>query len=449
MPLGTGGCPAPGLPSRPCASAAGPLLVMPAGAAARGPAASPGRGPMAAGWTVLVMLVLVLVLSTLRVCAAVTPLEPGQRRGMQWVWGVAGPARAEPLPLSRRKRADGGQQPSTTTATLGHSRAATTMPSSDDTDSPEPDPLLGSVPPPAPGTNASLHRVLVVPTTADPLDETDSPEPDLLLSSAPAPSTNASLHQEPAVPTTADPLDETDSPEPDLLLSSVLPAVPGTNSSLHWAPAALTTADPQDETDSPDPDLLPDSAPPAEPSTQAAAQNNVTTVPSWLTPPGEEGTVADGTDSSSSAGPRSGIPPAFGLTTTGYKKVREAGASPAPTHSAPWDMKPRGTAVPVPWDPSRVMGKCLLAILLLALVAATFMVCTGMLGALLWRRARTAHRRLSRTEMVCISSLLPDGEVATNGPKPGPARRPKLLLDGSSEVDSDNLTLSSFLPEHS
>lgn len=105
--------------------------------------------------------------------------------------------------------------------------------------------------------------------------------------------------------------------------------------------------------------------------------------------------------------------------------------------------------MPVPWDPSRVMGKCLLAILLLALVAATFMVCTGVLGALLWRRARTAHRQLSPTEMVCISSLLPDGEVATNGPKPGPLRRPKPLLDGGSEADGDNLTLSSFLPEHS
>ncbi|KAK4812991.1 hypothetical protein QYF61_002818 [Mycteria americana] len=445
---------------------------------------------MAAGWAVLVMLVLVLVLSTLQACAAVTPLEPGQRRGVQWVWGAAGPARAEPLPLSRRKRADGGQQPGTTAAAPGHGHAAATMPSSDDTDSPEPDPLLGSVPPPAPGTNTSLHQEPAVPTTADPLDETDSPEPDPLLGSVPPPApgtntslrwasvalttadprdetdspepdllpspalpavpgTNASLRWAPAALTTADPRDETDSPEPDLLLSPALPAVPGTNASLRWAPAALTTADPRDETDSPEPDLLPDSAPPAEPSTQAASQNNVTTVPSRLTPPGGEGTVAGGTDSSSSAGPRSGTPPAFGLTATGYKKVKEAGASPAPTHSAPWDAKPRGTAVPVPWDPSRVMGKCLLAILLLALVAATFMVCTGVLGALLWRRARTAHRRLSRTEMVCISSLLPDGEAATNGPKAGPARRPKLLLDGSSEVDSDNLTLSSFLPEHS
>ncbi|XP_009282224.1 PREDICTED: P-selectin glycoprotein ligand 1 [Aptenodytes forsteri] len=293
---------------------------------------------MAPCWAVLVMLV--LVLSTLQACGAVPPPEPGQHRGVQWVWGAAGQAQAEPLPLSRRKRADSRQQPGITTAMPGHSHAATAMPSSNDTDSPEPDLLLGSEPPPAPSTNTSLHRALAVPTTADPLDETDSPEPDLLL-------------------------------------SSELPAAPSTNT----ATAAPPPADPQDETDSPDPDLLLGSVPPAEPSRQAAPQNSVTTIPSRLMSPSEEGTVASSTDSSSSVGPHSVTPPALGPTTTGYKKTKKAGAPPVPT-SALWDTKPRGTAVPVPWDPSRVMGKCLLAILLLALVAATFIVCTGVLGAL-------------------------------------------------------------------
>ncbi|KAM9281844.1 P-selectin glycoprotein ligand 1 [Morus bassanus] len=422
---------------------------MPASVASRGPAAFPSRGPMVPGWAVLVMLVSVLVLSTLWACGALPPPEPGQHHGAQWVWGAARQAKAEPLLLSRRKRDDGRQQPSTITATLGHGYAATAMPSSSNTNPPKPDPLLGSVPPTAPSTNASLHRALAVLTTVDPLDETDSPEPDLLLSSAPPPppTTNASLHRALAVPTTVNPLDETDSPEPDRLLSSAPPPPPSTNASLHRVLAVPTTADPQDETDSPDPDLLLTSAPPTEPGTQVAPQNSITTIPSRLTWPSEEGTAAGGTDSSSSAGLRSATPPALSPTTTGYKKVKKTGTSPVPTHSAPWDTKPRGTAVP--WDPSKVMSKCLLAILLLALVAATFMVCTGVLGALLWRRARTAHRRLSHTEMVCISSLLPDGEVAANGSKPGQARRPKLLLDGGSEADGDNLTLSSFLPEHS
>lgn len=141
--------------------------------------------------------------------------------------------------------------------------------------------------------------------------------------------------------------------------------------------------------------------------------------------------MASSTDSSSLVTPSAPVP------TTGSKKAR---APSGPTHSAPWDTEP--------WEPSRVVGKCLLAILLLGLVAAIFLLSTGVLGAVLWRRARTAQRRLSHTEMVCISSLLPDGEVAANGPRPGPARRPKLLLDGGSEADGDNLTLSSFLPEH-
>ncbi|OPJ74963.1 proline-rich receptor-like protein kinase PERK8 [Patagioenas fasciata monilis] len=350
---------------------------------------SPSTGAMALDRAVLVLL----VLSSLRVCGAEPP--PGPPQGLQWVWGVAGQARAEPPRLSRSRRDDGGQQPGT--ATPEHDPTGTAMPKNIETDSPEPDLLLGSVPPPgtnaslhqapavtttadpldetdspepdlllssAPSTNASLRWALTVPTSADPQDETDSPEPDLMLSSAPAPSTNASLHWAHVVPSTADPLDETDSPEPDLMLSSA-PA-PSTNTSLYRALMVPTTADAQDETDSPDPDLLLSSVPPAEPATQTAPQKGVTTVPSWLTPP------------------------------------------------APWDMEP--------WEPSRVVGKCLLAILLLGLVAAIFLLSTGVLGALLWRRTRTAQRQLSHTEM--------------------------LLLDGGSEADGDNLTLSSFLPEH-
>ncbi|KAL2298394.1 hypothetical protein Nmel_015389 [Mimus melanotis] len=345
-------------------------------------------GSMALGWAVLVLL----VLSPLQACGAEL-LQPGLPGGGQWVWGVA-----KPLLLSRGKRDDSGQEPS---------------------------------------TKASLLRV---PTTADPMD--DSPEPELLLSSAaPAPSTNASLPQVLAVSTTAEPMNETDSPKPDLLEDSVAPAAPSASAStsLPWVPAVSTTADPMDETDPPDPDLLPTS----EPGTSSAPEKTIAiTTPSWVA----EGTVTDGLDSSSSTGPPSAARPAF-VTTTGYRKRKKSGAPPAPTLPALWDTTPSGTAVP--WEPDGVMSKCLLAILLLGLVAATFLVCTGVLGTLLWRRARTGQRRFSRTEMVCISSLLSDAEAAA-GPRPVPARRHKLLLpDGSSEPDGDNLTLSSFLPEHS
>lgn len=397
-------------------------------------------------------MLLLLVLIPLRACGAELP-EPGLPQGGQWVWGMA-----TALPLSRGKRDDSGQEPS-----------ATAMISSDKSNG-------GSVPPPAPGSKASLLRV---PTTADPMD--DSPEPELLVSPAtPVPSTNASLLRVLAVSTTAEPVDETDSPYPDSLEDSVSPAVPSASTTLLQVPLVPTTADPMDETDPPDPDLLLSSAPPPAPSTEASQplvpttadamdetdspdpdllpasepgppsvpqKSITTTTPSWLTAPIEDGTVTDGLDSSSSTGLHSTAPPAFVLTTTGYKKPKKSGAPPAPTLPAPWDTTPAGTAVP--WEPSEVMSKCLLAILLLGLVAATFLVCTGVLGALLWRRARTEQRQFSPTEMICISSLLPDAEAAA-GPRPVPARRQRLLVpDGSSEPDGDNLTLSSFLPEHS
>lgn len=407
---------------------------------------------MALCWAVLV----VLVLSTLRACGA----GPPEQRGLQWVWGAAEPAPAEPLLPSRRRRADYGQPPPGTTM----------MPESNETESLAPNSLLGSTLPPGLSTNSSLPQQLT--TLPVDLDETDSPEPDSLLSSTlpPGLSTNSSLPLE----VTALPMDqdETDSPEPDSL-GTEPPLAAGTNASLHRE-LALSTADPQDETDSPDPDLLPSSAP----STEAAPQSNGTAIPGWPVAsggPGTQGTVAGGTDASSSMGtvagstddvstgsvaggtdatpmePRSALPP----TSIIHKKARDPPVlyHPGEATAAPSDSKPGGKAVEeppaIPWDDNALMNKCLLAILLLALVAASFMVCTAVLAALLCRRARTARHQLSPTEMVCISSLLPDGEApATNGPRLGPHRHRKLLADGSSEADGDNLTLSSFLPEH-
>ncbi|KAF4790553.1 selectin P ligand [Turdus rufiventris] len=419
---------------------------------------------MAPGWAVLVLL----VLSPLWACGAEL-LELGLPQDRQWVWGVA-----KSLPLSRGKRDDSGQE-----------AVATTMISSDKSEA-------VTVPSPAPGTKASF---LQVPTTAKPMD--DSPGSEPLLRSA-VPSTNASLPQGSAASTTAKPLDETDSPEPDSLDESVTPKAPSASTSVLQVPAVSTPAHVKDETDSPEPGSLDESVtdakdetdPPAptlpqssapspapstkasqargvptttdamdetdppdllstsEPGTPSAPQKSIAaTTRSWLPSPSEEDTVTDGLDSSSSAGPRSAGPPAFVFTTTGYRKPKKSAAPPAPTLPAPRDTTPGGTAVP--WEPNGVMSKCLLAILLLGLVAATFVVCTGVLGSLLWQRARTGERRFSPTEMVCISSLLPDAEAAA-GPRPVPARRHKLLVpDGSSEHDGDNLTLSSFLPEHS
>lgn len=96
-----------------------------------------------------------------------------------------------------------------------------------------------------------------------------------------------------------------------------------------------------------------------------------------------------------------------------------------------------------------LVGKCLLAIFILALVAATFIVFTAVLGTLLWRQKRVCRvRRHNNTEMVCISALLPDSEPVANGEKPSKVKRMKMPTDNSSENEGDNLTVSSFLPDH-
>ncbi|XP_069850758.1 P-selectin glycoprotein ligand 1 [Dipodomys merriami] len=92
--------------------------------------------------------------------------------------------------------------------------------------------------------------------------------------------------------------------------------------------------------------------------------------------------------------------------------------------------------------------QCLLAILILALVATLFLVCTVVLAVRLSRRSHTYPvRSYSPTEMVCISSLLPDaGEgapaVANGGLPRGQGGKAEPLEDH----DGDNLTLHSFLP---
>ncbi|KAM4827061.1 P-selectin glycoprotein ligand 1 [Thomomys bottae] len=92
--------------------------------------------------------------------------------------------------------------------------------------------------------------------------------------------------------------------------------------------------------------------------------------------------------------------------------------------------------------------QCLLAILILALVATVFLVCTVVLAVRLSRQSHTYPvRSYSPTEMVCISSLLPDaaegGPTVANGGLPK-SQRPK--AQALEDHDGDDLTLHSFLP---
>ncbi|XP_058014869.1 P-selectin glycoprotein ligand 1 isoform X2 [Ahaetulla prasina] len=109
---------------------------------------------------------------------------------------------------------------------------------------------------------------------------------------------------------------------------------------------------------------------------------------------------------------------------------------------------------PLADDTSPLIEKCLLAILLLALVAAIFIVCSGVLAIMLCRQKR-AYRlgQANHTEMVCISSLLSAEKEEEEEEERRRRRQPKvkrvqLLGETASETEADNLTLNSFLPEH-
>ncbi|XP_017735231.1 PREDICTED: P-selectin glycoprotein ligand 1 isoform X3 [Rhinopithecus bieti] len=94
--------------------------------------------------------------------------------------------------------------------------------------------------------------------------------------------------------------------------------------------------------------------------------------------------------------------------------------------------------------------QCLLAILILALVATIFLVCTVVLAVRLSRKGHMYPvRNYSPTEMVCISSLLPDGgegsSATANGGLPK-AKSQGLTPEPGEDRDGDDLTLHSFLP---
>uniref|UniRef100_A0A803YQX6 Selectin P ligand n=2 Tax=Meleagris gallopavo TaxID=9103 RepID=A0A803YQX6_MELGA len=402
------------------------------------PVSSPG--PMALGYTML----LALLLSTLQDCRP-RPME----QGLQWVWGAGEQTLAEPPLPSRRRRADVGPH------------STTVMPVNNDTAFPGRDTLMGM----EPGNTTGQPKPLVVTTTGqmddspephawldmeadntssqalvlttvDSLDETDSPQSQLLGTKPPSQPDNTTRQAKASPVTTANPLNETNTPEPTVPLGTELP--PKINDSTSQAKALeVTTMDPSDEIDSP------------ETAPGTASQSGSTAVPNQLmesTGHGTDGTVTSDMDVSTE--PDSSLLP----TTTFSKK--SGSHPPWEVNTTPLSMKPWGTTTSEPsddlWDNSSLMNKCLLAILLLALVAGFFMVCTAVLGTLLWRRVRTARRQLGPTEMICISSLLPDSErAANNGPRRGIPVRHRLLIDASSEADGDNLTLSSFLPEHS
>ncbi|CAH6778745.1 P-selectin glycoprotein ligand 1 [Phodopus roborovskii] len=92
--------------------------------------------------------------------------------------------------------------------------------------------------------------------------------------------------------------------------------------------------------------------------------------------------------------------------------------------------------------------QCLLAILILATLATIFLVCTVVLAVRLSRKKHMYPvRNYSPTEMICISSLLPEGgegaPVTANGDL---LKVQDLKTEPREDRDGDDLTLRSFLP---
>ncbi|XP_002722175.2 P-selectin glycoprotein ligand 1 [Oryctolagus cuniculus] len=144
--------------------------------------------------------------------------------------------------------------------------------------------------------------------------------------------------------------------------------------------------------------------------------------------------------------------PTPGPSATHLSTPTATGSAPAVIHVKKEKVLPSqspGTPGPMGIPDSIPVKQCLLAILILALVATIFLVCTVVLAVRLSRRNHTYPvRSYSPTEMVCISALLPeagDGTPATaNGRRA--SRGPGLKAEAKEERDGDDLTLHSFLP---
>ncbi|XP_035869681.1 P-selectin glycoprotein ligand 1 isoform X3 [Phyllostomus discolor] len=135
---------------------------------------------------------------------------------------------------------------------------------------------------------------------------------------------------------------------------------------------------------------------------------------------------------------------AVAVSTSSGGSIKQQELSQALSPRSPVSSSPAGGLDYIP------VKHCLLAILVLALVATTFLVCTVVLAVRLSRKNHMYPvRNYSPTEMVCISALLPEGEegpaVTANGSLPA-AKKPGRREGSGEDREGDDLTLHSFLP---
>ncbi|MBN3316677.1 SELPL protein, partial [Atractosteus spatula] len=104
-----------------------------------------------------------------------------------------------------------------------------------------------------------------------------------------------------------------------------------------------------------------------------------------------------------------------------------------------------------PQTPKRdgLVSQCLIAIAVLAGVATIFMVCTIVLCTKLSsNKQRYRVKEANGTELVCISALLPDGSNSYRS-RPKTQKSNGALFPTTDDSEGDDLTLHSFLPDHS
>ncbi|XP_017916573.1 PREDICTED: P-selectin glycoprotein ligand 1 [Capra hircus] len=270
-------------------------------------------------------------------------------------------------------------------------------------------------------TLVSLTRELVTeipPKMKDPSTELAAATEALSTEPAPteAPSTEPRLTE---APSTEPRLTEAPSTEPRL--TEALSTEPVPTESLSTEPKIIETLPTEPATTE---------APFREPTTIPALPTDPTTVEALPTRPAT-------TRGLTTALPVASDTPKGTTVAAGDWSDDFTGSSVAP-------IPPEGLPDPGP------VKQCLLAILILALVATVFLVCTVVLAIRLSRKNHLYPvRDYSPSEMVCISSLLPEGG---EGPAPTPnGDLPKAKDQGrkagpGEDREGDDLTLRSFLP---
>ncbi|XP_075424918.1 P-selectin glycoprotein ligand 1 [Ascaphus truei] len=95
-----------------------------------------------------------------------------------------------------------------------------------------------------------------------------------------------------------------------------------------------------------------------------------------------------------------------------------------------------------------IMNQCMLAILILGILCAIFIICTIVLAAKLsTSKNHYKRQQQNHTEMMCISTLLPESDLLVAKSKLKTTAL-KTFAANVEDSDGDNTTLNSFLPDH-